>query len=132
VTGKPIDFAAMQLSEAQAKILGEEAPHRSRQKRRDAFAQVDLAWAGRAARVAGCQCAVTLVLLQYLWWINDQKPFVFSNRHLQKVGIDRRSKYDVLRKLEAAGLVVVERRGRGRAPVVALRGLSFKLTGAVI
>jgi hypothetical protein len=132
VTNKPIDFAAMQLSEAQAKILDEEAPHRSRQKRRDAFAQVDLAWAGRAASAAGCQCAVILVLLQYLWWINDQKPFVFSNRLLQKVGIDRRSKYDVLRKLEAAGLVSVERRGRGRAPIVALRGLSSKLTGSVV
>ena len=33
--------------------------------------------AGRAASAAGCHCAVILVLLQYLWWINERKPFVF-------------------------------------------------------
>jgi hypothetical protein len=46
-----------------------------------------------------------------------------TNQALARWGIDRRAKYHALRRLEAAGLVVVERRGKS-SPVVTIQGVS--------
>jgi hypothetical protein len=95
-------------------------PGKARKVKPKEFAKVELEWLAGMAEVTGCPCAVVLVVLRYLAWRADGKPFAFSNTLLSRLGIDRRIKYWVLESLEAAGKIRVERRGTRKAPMVTL------------
>jgi len=87
--------------------------------RTDSFAKVPLSWAAAAAKATKSPRAMVWVLLQHMAWRNDGAPFPLSNALLAKHGVSREVKRRALAALEAAGLIVVERR-HGRAPVVTL------------
>ena len=63
-----------------------------------------------------------LGLLLYAAWKTGSKTFPFPNTELERNGVERYTKYRILRELERAGLIVVERQGR-KAPLVTLIGL---------
>ena len=88
-------------------------------RRANLFAQVPLDWAAAAAKATKTPRAMVWVLLQHMAWQNDRAAFPLSNAVLVKYGVSREIKRRALAALEAAGLIVVERR-HGRAPVVTL------------
>jgi hypothetical protein len=92
-------------------------PRRAKQPE---FSAVKLDWAAKFAKANGAPCALIMVIMQYLSWKARSPTFTFSNTLLNKYGIHRDAKYRVLENLEAAGMVKVERRGRGQAPIVTL------------
>jgi hypothetical protein len=47
-----------------------------------------------------------------------RNPVKLSSTHLQKVGLNRMARWRGLRRLEAAGVIRVERQGKGRPPWV--------------
>jgi hypothetical protein len=88
-------------------------------QRTDTFSKVPLGWAAAAAKATKTPRAMVWVLLQHLAWQNDRAAFPLSNAVLVKYGVSREIKRRALAALEAAGLIVVERR-HGRAPIVTL------------
>ena len=95
-------------------------PPAGRKNKRAEFVAVELDWVADMAETVGCPCATVLVVMRYLAWKARSQTFAFSNTLLTRLGIDRRTKYDVLENLKAAGKIKVERRGSGRAPMVTL------------
>jgi DNA-binding transcriptional ArsR family regulator len=51
------------------------------------------------------------------WRMKGSKPVALTNAGLSVWGVDRRTKYRALKKLESAGLIRVERRGKSSALV---------------
>jgi ribosomal protein S19E (S16A) len=107
------DWAAKRLAELEA------AAPKKRKKKAEPFARVPLWWMVRAAKAADTPDALVCVYLLYAAWKAKGKPFPLSNKWLKKNGASREIKRRVLRDLEAAGLITVERR-HGRSPRVAL------------
>jgi hypothetical protein len=60
------------------------------------------------------------VELMYCAWQAKGDSFTLSNKWLERRGVGRWTKYRVLRDLEMAGLIDVDRRGR-RAPRIRYR-----------
>jgi hypothetical protein len=94
------------------------APAKAKQPPKDEpFVNVPLRWAMEAAKATNPAVIICIHLL-YLAWKTNSRTVILANRD----GINRRTKDRVLLKLEAAGLVHVERH-RGRSPrVTILRG----------
>jgi hypothetical protein len=82
-----------------------------RKKRGERFAKVPLDWIGPAAKAVGCPAVAVLVCLKYLEF-RYGPTFNMSNDLLRQLGVNREVKRYVLRDLEAASLIRVERRSR--------------------
>jgi hypothetical protein len=78
-------------------------------KRREAFVQLPLNWAARAARCTRTQRALVWMLLSYLAWKHRCNTFPISNALLAKYGVGREVKRRALAQLEAEGLICVKR-----------------------
>jgi hypothetical protein len=72
-----------------------------------------------AGRLGNAPLAV-LTEVAYLAFKAHQKPVRLANKALQAAGIDHEAKTRALRRLEAAGLVAVAWRGKGRSPLVSI------------
>jgi hypothetical protein len=72
-----------------------------------------------AGRLGDAPMAV-LVELAYLAFKTHRNQILLANATLQKVGVSRLAKLRALRRLESAGLIAVDRRGKGRSPLVTL------------
>jgi hypothetical protein len=84
------------------------------------FVQVPLWWAEAVAKVAtGGATMLVSVYLLHMAWKAKSTTFPLPNGYLDRCGVSRKIKYRVLRELEAAGLIVVERRHR-KSPLVTL------------
>jgi hypothetical protein len=83
-----------------------------RRKRKDAFVQVPLWWLEAAARATRSPQTFVVVWLLHLAWKAKKLTFPVPNDQLGRHGVDRRTKYRVLAKLERAGLITVDRRDR--------------------
>jgi uncharacterized protein YfaS (alpha-2-macroglobulin family) len=92
---------------------------KQRKRKREVFVQVPLAWFARATKAAGRPSTFLIVWLLYLSWKARSQTFPVPNAALRQYGIDRRVKYRMLRELEAAGVIAIERR-RKRALLVTL------------
>jgi hypothetical protein len=88
-------------------------------KSKDAFVKVPLWWAEAAAKATHTPGMLVLIELLHRSWKAHSLTFPLSNKSLEKSGVSREIKRRVLRDLEAAGLITVERR-HGRAPLVTL------------
>jgi hypothetical protein len=88
-------------------------------KSKDAFVKVPLWWATEAAKANRIPRMLVLVELLRRSWKTHSLTFPLSNESLQKKGVSREVKRRVLRDLEKAGLITVERH-HGRAPRVTL------------
>jgi DNA-binding HxlR family transcriptional regulator len=88
--------------------------------KRDAFVKMPLWWAAEAAKANRDPGMLVLVELLHRSWKTKSLTFPLPNGGLlKKHGVSRDIKRKVLRDLEAAGLVVVERQ-HGKTPRVTL------------
>src|SRR5262249_44483237 len=79
---------------------------------------IDIAWVRQAAKLGVTALLVGLVLW-YLKGLRRTNNFIISNVMVAKWGVQPDAKSRALRKLEKAGLVSIERRGK-RSPLVSL------------
>jgi hypothetical protein len=84
------------------------------------FVQVPLWWAEAVAKAAtgGATMLVSIYLLHAAWKAKST-TFPLPNGYLKQHGVSRWVKYRVLRELETAGLITIERRDR-RSPLITL------------
>jgi hypothetical protein len=90
-----------------------------KRKKQEPFVKVPLWWITAAAKATRLQATLVLVELLHASWKAKSPTFAMPNRQLQKLGVSRKIKYRVLRDLEQAGLILVERQPR-KTPVVTL------------
>jgi len=94
-------------------------PSKAQRREADLFAKVPLQWMGRAAKATRCPQAFVLIWLWHMAWRTRSMSFTLSNVKLARYGISREVKRRTLAALEAAGLILVERR-KNQAPIVTL------------
>ena len=85
---------------------------------KDRFVKVPLWWAEQAARATRSPDMMVCVWLLYQAW-RDGQPVPMANTKLKRWGVSREVKRRVLRDLERAGLIVVDRQP-WKAPSVTL------------
>jgi len=85
----------------------------------DPFVKMPLWWAEAAAKATGSPTTLVLVELLHRHWKTSQLTFPLPNGRLGKLGASRDVKRRVLRDLERAGLITVERPAR-KTPLVTL------------
>jgi DNA-binding HxlR family transcriptional regulator len=88
-------------------------------KKPEPFVKVPLRWAEAAAKATRTPGMLVLIELLQRSWKARSLTFTLPNRNLTKHGVNRKTKRQKLRDLEAAGLITVERR-HGKTPVVTL------------
>jgi hypothetical protein len=91
----------------------------SKRKKAEPFVRVPLWWAAAATKATKTPAALVCIHLLYASWKAKSLTFPLSNGRLKQSGVSREVKRRVLRDLEVAGLIVVERR-HGKAPRVTL------------
>ncbi len=75
-----------------------------------------------AGRLQNAPWAV-MVELTYLVWKTRRNPVVLTNAALRSVGVSHDAKARALRRLEEAGAVTVDWRGKGQSPLVTVLNL---------
>jgi hypothetical protein len=88
-------------------------------RRNTAYSQVPHDEAIAAFRALGCLHAFVWLYLHYRVWAEGTRTVPLPNKSLTKAGVSRQVKYRALTRLERAGIIRVERRGR-RSPLVTL------------
>jgi hypothetical protein len=88
-------------------------------RQKDAFVKVPLWWVAEAAKATRSPTTLVLIELLHRSWKAKSLTFPLPNGRLSKSGVSRKVKCRVLRELEAAGLIMVERR-HGKTPLVTL------------
>src|SRR5262249_10669667 len=88
-------------------------------RQNEAFVMVPLQWAADAAKATRTQGALVWIVLLYTAWKTKSQTFPLPNTLLTKYGVRRDTKTRILRALEAAGRIKVERKN-GRAINVTL------------
>jgi hypothetical protein len=86
-------------------------------KEKDKFARVPLWLAAMAAEATRDPASIILPYLLYLSWKAQDRAFTVPNGWLESHGVSRKIKVRVLRDLEAARLITVDRPS-GRSPRV--------------
>jgi hypothetical protein len=90
-----------------------------RRKKVEAFVKVPLWWIAAAAKATRSPRTLVLVELLRASWKARSSTFPLANVRLAKLGVSRETKREVLRDLEQAGLIAVERPPR-KTPIVTL------------
>jgi len=90
-----------------------------RKKKVEPFVKVPLWWIEAAAKAADSPRTLLLVELLHARWKTQCMTFPLPNGRLRKLGVSRDVKRRVLRDLELAGLITVERPAR-KTPIVTL------------
>jgi hypothetical protein len=83
------------------------------------FVKMPLWWLVEAAKATNAPKVVVLAELLHCAWRTKSTTFSLPNSRLQKHGAGRETKRRVLRDLERAGLIKVERPNR-KSPIVTL------------
>lgn len=91
----------------------------SKPARREPFVLVPLSWIAAAAEATHSPTTVVLIELLYASWKAHSPTFPLPNGQLRKLGVSRETKRRILRDLERAGMILVERRNR-KTPIVTL------------
>ena len=86
-------------------------------KTKEQFVKVPLWWATEAAKATKTPKALVWIYLLHAAWKAKSLTFPLPNGKLKKAGVTRFLKHRVLRELEAAGLITVERR-HGKTVIV--------------
>ena len=94
-------------------------PSKARRREADLFSKMPLQWSNAATRAIGSRQCFVLIWLVHLAWKSKSITVSLSNAALARYGVSRETKRRALAKLEAAGLIKVERR-LGRATIVTL------------
>jgi hypothetical protein len=112
------EFLRLQRRPAELAPRPKSAEVKQRQ-RRDRFVQVPLWWAEQMTKATETPRAFVGIWLLHLAWKAGKSTFPLPNGRLEAHGVSRKVKRGVLHKLEAAGLIKVERR-RGKSPLITL------------
>jgi hypothetical protein len=99
-----------------AKLAMPAAPTAKRNRHKDQFIIVPMAWKDRLKDAVHASTFKLAHHLLYEDWKTEGAPIRLSNTALAKAGITRWAKWRALGELEKLGLVVVERKA-GRSPV---------------
>jgi hypothetical protein len=91
---------------------------KTRGKKGEPFVMMPLQWAADMAK-ATTPGAMVWILLRYQSWKTKSKTFPVTNVLLERHGVNRETKRRVLERLEAAGLIKIQHRGR-QTPLVTL------------
>jgi hypothetical protein len=97
-------------------------PSKARRREAGLFIRVPLKRAEEVCKAVGVQNAFVWVLLLHMAFVKRSSTFPCSNTLMRMFGIRREMKRRALAKLEAAGLITVQRH-RCRAPLVTLIGV---------
>jgi hypothetical protein len=62
--------------------------------------------------IGSVRWTILLELDRLIFEARGRNPVSLTNHHLRQYGVDRAGKWRALRKLEAAGVIAIERRGR--------------------
>lgn len=83
---------------------------------------IQLPYERTLAAAGQIKAAPLAVLIELTWrrFKSHQNPVTLANKALRAVGISHEAKNRALRQLEAAGLITITWRGRGRSPLVTL------------
>ena len=114
------DLDSLRLTPEEAVALNRAAvkPQPKRSRHRD-FVMVPLVW---VERLKGSTSAATwpiAIYLLYQDWRSGGEPVPMSNMAAKAVGVNRWTKWEVLREMEARGLIRIKERPR-RSPLVAV------------
>jgi hypothetical protein len=90
-----------------------------KRKKVEPFVKVPIRWMARAAKATRAPKALVLTELLYAAWKAKRLTFPLPNGRLAKLGAGRETKRRVLRDLEQAGLITVERPTR-KTPIITL------------
>jgi hypothetical protein len=90
-----------------------------KRKKLEPFVKVSLWWAAEAAKATKTPKALVWIRLLHLSWKAKSRTFPLPNAKLESDGVTRFAKYRALRELEAAGLIMGERR-HGKTMVVSI------------
>jgi hypothetical protein len=90
--------------------------------KKDTFVKVPLWWAVEAAKATRTPATLVCVYLIHASWKARNMKFSLPNGWLEKRGVSRKIKCRVLRDLEHAGLITVERPSH-KSPIVTLVAL---------
>jgi hypothetical protein len=90
-----------------------------KRKKAEPFVKVPLWWVVEAAKATHTPATVVCIELLHTSWKVKSQTFPLPNGRLKKMGVSREVKRYVLRDLEAAGLITVERRSH-KTPIVTL------------
>jgi hypothetical protein len=90
--------------------------------KKDVFVKTPLWWAVEAAKATKTPALLVCVYLLHASWRARSMTFLLPNGWLEQNGVSREIKRRVLYDLEAAGLIIVERRS-GKSPCVTLVAL---------
>lgn len=96
-----------------------EAAAPAKRKKTEPFVRVPLWWVEAAAKATRTPAALVLVYLLHASWKAKSTTFPLPNVYLNKNDVGTKVKRRVLRDLEAAGLISVERPSR-KSPIVTL------------
>jgi hypothetical protein len=99
-----------------------EAAAPMKRKKVEAFVKVPLWWITTAADATGSPAVLVLIELLRLQWKTRRMSFPVPNARLKNLGVSREVKRRVLRDLQRAGLITVDRRTR-KSPIVTLVSL---------
>jgi hypothetical protein len=108
----PVDWNKVRVREIK--------PNRRRRKKQEAFVILPFAWAASAATATNTSGALVWIWLVWQARMTGRRAVAMSNEALIPYGISHKIKARVLRRLEKAGLITVQRRV-GKAPLVQLR-----------
>jgi hypothetical protein len=93
-----------------------------KRKKAEPFVKVPVWWTAAAAKATRSPAMLVCVELLRAAWKAKSLTFPLPNGRLKRLGASREVKRRVLRDLELAGLIVVDRR-RCKTPVVTLMSL---------
>jgi hypothetical protein len=82
----------------------------AKRRKEPPFVKVPLWWAEAAAKATRLPRMLVLIELLHRSWKAKSLTFPLPNGNLEKKGVGREAKRRVLRDLEAAGLITIERR----------------------
>jgi hypothetical protein len=91
----------------------------TKKSKRAGWIKLPLPWAVKAAKASNTTRALVWIRLLQANWEAGSDTFPLPNGQLKRDGVTRQIKSRVLRELEAAGLITVQRRGRN-APLVTI------------
>jgi hypothetical protein len=91
-----------------------------KRKKREPFALIPLAKAADVCRALNVPGIMVVIVLFYLAWKAKGKSFSFSNELLLRYGVSRFTKYRVLTKLGAAGVIRQRQRGKKTPEITVL------------
>ena len=118
----PDVFDDLEVLRATTSQLTPRAPSsspRRRQRSTESFARIPYA-KGLALHqhdIGSAGWTILLELDRLILEARGRNPVSLTNHHLRQYGVDRAGKWRALRKLEAAGVIAIERRGR-EAPLI--------------